>query len=82
MSRLRLTEPVRLYLYGVAGAALALLIGIGVLSSSTGALVGGVAVAVLSVPLTEITRASVYAPDTVDLINAGKRRRATDVGYL
>lgn len=79
MTRLRLTEPVRLYLYGVAVATIALLIGVGVLSSSTGALVGGLAVAVLSVPVVEVTRASVYSPSTVDRVVGARHRKVTEL---
>ena len=78
MTRIRLTEPVRLYLYGVAVATIALLIGVGVLSSSTGALVGGLCVAVLSIPVVEVTRASVYAPDTVDQIVTARHKKVTE----
>ena len=63
-------EPVRVYLYSVLGAVLLLLIGIGVVTASTAALIGGVAVAVLAVPGTEALRSQVYAPATVDQIRA------------
>jgi hypothetical protein len=66
--RWRLTEPVRLYLYGVALATLALASGVGWLTSTTTPLFAGLVVAVLAVPTTEVTRASVYAPATVATI--------------
>lgn len=68
ITKLRLSEPVRLYLYGVALAAILLLVGLGVLSSTTAPLIAGLVVAVLAVPTTEVTRASVYSPATVDQI--------------
>ncbi len=68
LRRWRLTEPVRLYLYGVALATLALLSGVGVLTSTTAPLVGALVVAVLAIPTTEVTRASVYAPATVERV--------------
>jgi hypothetical protein len=68
MSRFRLTEPVRLYLYGIAVAAIAAAIGLGLVTESVGALIAGLVVAVLAVPTTEVVRASVYAPATVERI--------------
>lgn len=78
MTRLRLTEPVRLYLYSVAAATITLLIGIDVVSDSLGALIGGLVVTLLAVPVVEVTRASVYAPDTVDQIVTARHRKVTE----
>lgn len=52
-------EPVRVYLYAVLEAIAALLVGIGVTSSSVALLGLGVAAAVLAVPATEKLRSKV-----------------------
>jgi hypothetical protein len=59
LARLWQREPVRVYLYAVAAAVLALLVAYGVLSDSLAAIWGGVAAAVLSLPVTEGVRAQV-----------------------
>lgn len=70
VKRWRYTEPVRLYLYGIATAALAVLVATGVVAGEDAPLWAALTLAVLSVPTTEIVRASVYSPATV-------RRRET-----
>jgi hypothetical protein len=71
--RLQLTEPVRLYLYGVVGAVLAVLVGLGVLNDSDAALWSALGAAVLSVPLAEGIRSQVYSQRTwaSDVLRAG-----------
>jgi hypothetical protein len=66
MTSLRLTEPVRLYLYGLALPVLAVLVGFGVIDGADSALWAAVIVAALAIPTTEIVRAHVYAPATVE----------------
>lgn len=59
------SEPARLWLYGVAGAVLAVLVGYGLLTETEATLWAAVAVAVLTPPATELTRASVASPRTL-----------------
>lgn len=59
-------EPVRVYLYGVVVAAVALLVGVGVVTSALAPLVLAVAAAVLSVPVVEATRRSVTPVKKLD----------------
>lgn len=59
------TEPVRLYLYSIAAAVIVLLTALGIITTELGPVIGGLVVAVLSVPATESLRAHVYAPATV-----------------
>lgn len=63
-ARLAASEPVRLYLYAVAAAVLAALVAYGVLTGEQAAIWGGVAAAVLSIPVTEGVRSQVVSPRT------------------
>ncbi len=60
-------EPVRVYLYGVVGAIVALLVGVGVVSSGVAPLILAVVTAVLAVPAVEAARAKVTPVDTLEL---------------
>lgn len=75
---LQLSEPVRLYVGGVLGTLVALLVGYGVLDGDTAALWLAVATALLAVPTVEATR-SIVTP-------VGRARQAVAVaraeGYL
>jgi anti-sigma factor RsiW len=68
--RLAESEPVRLYLYSVLGAVLAVLVALGVLTSSDAALWGALGAAVLAVPVTEGVRSQVYSPRTAAQLQA------------
>lgn len=68
MSNLPATEPVRLYVYGIIGPLLAILVGFGVLGPESVSLWLTLAGAVLGV---EVARSKAYAPATVDRIRAG-----------
>ena len=62
-------EPVRVYLYGVVIAILALLVGIGVLTATVSVLVAGVGAAILAIPATaaiEVARSKVSPVATVN----------------
>jgi anti-sigma factor RsiW len=72
LARLAESEPVRLYLYAVAAAVLAALVCYGVLTTSQAAIWGGVAAAVLSIPVTEGVRSQVVSPRTAAALAAGK----------
>lgn len=72
---MRLTEPVRLYLYGICGAALAVAVGYGLLAAEEAALWASLVVAVLAVPTTELVRSKVYAPATVHALELGQAAR-------
>jgi hypothetical protein len=61
-ARLTVAEPVRLWLYSVLSAVMALLVLYGVLTGEQVAVWAGLAAAVLGVPVTEGLRASVYSP--------------------
>lgn len=63
LKRLAAREPVRMYVYGVLEAIAVLLVGTGALSSDVSHLALGVAVAVLAVPVTEVTRNKVSPVD-------------------
>lgn len=52
-------EPVRMYLYTVVGAIVALLVGVGVVTAAVAPLILGVAAAALAVPVVEAARAKV-----------------------
>jgi hypothetical protein len=72
--RLQESEPVRLYLYGVAAAVLAALVALGVVTGEQAAVWGGVAAAVLAVPVTEGVRSQVYSPrSTLQAVAAAVR---------
>jgi hypothetical protein len=64
LPRLAQSEPVRLYLYALAAAVLAALVGYGVLTGEQAALWAGVAAAALAVPVTEGLRSQVVSPRT------------------
>lgn len=68
MNRLLALEPVRTWLYGLLGPAVAVLAGYGVLDDRAGALWLALGGAVLGVTGTELARAGVYAPATVERI--------------
>lgn len=59
-------EPVRAYLYGVAAAVVALLVGVGLLTGAVAPLVLAVAHAVLAVPAVEVARSKVTPMAKVD----------------
>jgi len=65
--RLRMSEPVRLWLYSILGPGVALLVGYGILSADEAVLWLAVGAAVCGVAGTETARASVYSPATVKL---------------
>jgi hypothetical protein len=74
LRRLQESEPVRLYLYGVAAAVLAALVALGVVTGDQAALWGGVIAAVLAVPVTEGVRSQVYSPrSTLQAVAAAAR---------
>ena len=58
----RAAEPVRLYLYGVGGALLLLLVGYGVLTGEQAALWSGVLLAATLAPAVEKARSKVTPP--------------------
>lgn len=62
LSRWLTSNPVRVWLYGVLLAALAILVGKGLLSQEDSYLYAAAGAAVLGVPLTEAVRGSVYSP--------------------
>jgi hypothetical protein len=64
-TRLQLAEPVRIRLYGVTAAVIAILAAYGLVDGSTAALWSTLAAAVLGVFTTEQVRASVDSPATV-----------------
>lgn len=64
-ARLAESEPVRLYLGGLFAAVVALLVGLGVLTDTQGALWGALGTAVLAFPVTQGIRSQVYSPRTV-----------------
>lgn len=71
LKNLSVTEPVRLYVYSVVAAVVALLVAFGVLDSNVVPVILAVVTAVLAVPAVEKARASVSpvlkdAEDSVD----------------
>ena len=58
------SEAVRTYLYGIAAAVVALLVFLGAVNAETGLYVSAVVAAIISIPVTEVTRASVYSTNT------------------
>lgn len=72
MNGLKDTEPVRLYLYGIVGPILAILVVIGVVQEASVQLWVALAAAILAVPIAgEAARSIAFAPATVDRIKAG-----------
>lgn len=71
-ARLQQAEPVRLYLYAVLAAVLAVLVSYGVLTGEQAALWGAVGGAVLAVPVTEGLRAQVTSPRTAAQLQAAQ----------
>ena len=73
------SEPVRLYLYGVLGAVLPLLLEYGLMTGSTAALWSAAAAAVLGVPAVEGLRSQVFSPrSTVQSVVAAHRNGVTE----
>jgi hypothetical protein len=70
LARLAESEPVRLYLYAVAAAVLSALVAYGIVTTSEAAIWGGVAAAVLSIPVTEGVRSQVVSPRTAAALQA------------
>jgi len=67
-------EPVRLYLYGVLLAVLAVLVGYGTLTGEQAALWAALGAAVLGVPVTELLRGRVVpVPRAQELVDATAR---------
>lgn len=64
LARLKLTEPVRLYAYGVLSAVLVALVLVGTITQDWSAALTGIAAALLGVPGVEAARATVYSPAT------------------
>jgi hypothetical protein len=62
LSRWLASNPVRVWLYGVLLAAVAILVSKGLLTESDAYLWSALGAAVLGVPLTEAVRGSVYSP--------------------
>lgn len=83
-------EPVRLYIYGVLIAALAVLVAVGVVAQELVIPLAGLVAAVLMAPAAEAARSHVYSPATHDreladvIWDAGEDRKAAgrdpDVG--
>lgn len=59
IKKLLAEEPVRMYLYGVVAAVVALLVGVGVITAAVAPLILAVAAAALAVPAVETARAKV-----------------------
>jgi hypothetical protein len=59
MSNLIKSEPVRVYLYGVLLAGLAVLVGVGIVDDATALLYAALGAAVLGIPAVEIARSKV-----------------------
>lgn len=57
------SEPVRVWMYGVLVAILALLVGTGVVTGALAPLIMGVITAVLAIPAVEIARSKVTPVD-------------------
>jgi hypothetical protein len=65
LSRLKLSEPVRLYCYSLLTAVLVALVAVGYVTEEWQAALTGIAAALLGVvPGAEAARASVYSPKT------------------
>lgn len=64
LQRLKLTEPVRLYCYGLLSAVLVALVLVGTITEEWSAALTGIAAALLGVPGVEAARATVYSPAT------------------
>jgi hypothetical protein len=80
LRRLQLSEPVRLWLYGIAAAVVALMVYVGYMTEDLAPFVVALVAAVLSVPAAESLRDQVWSQQSVtreiiDAANAARNAR-------